>query len=155
MASDRSELGISLSFMPRDTGQNPVTYLRIDFLIYAYEDLAVFSLGEVRDQSRPSKKQVAILKYDNSRIYSKRVYTKGLLQSSGLQPVVTTAGLEKLGQWGREGIVTGVQKGLLLESATLREESPVRSRGQLCRAGVWGVQIPSLVVPAPLTPLTG
>ena len=69
--------------------------------------------------------------------------------------VVTTAGLEKLGQWGREGIVTGVQKDLLLESATLREESPVRGHGQLCRAGVWGVQIPSLVVPAPLTPLTG
>ena len=54
----------------------------------------------------------------------------------GLQPAVTTAGLEKLGQWGREGIVTGVQKDLLLlESATLREESPVRGHGRLCRAG--------------------
>ena len=63
-----------------------------------------------------------------------------------------------MGQWGREGIVTGVQKDLLLlllESATLRQESPVQGHGQLCRAGVRGVQIPSLVVPAPLTSLTG
>lgn len=58
-----------------------------------------------------------------------------------------------LGTVRKGGIVTGVQKDLLLESATLRERpSPgamVSSAGR-----VWGVQIP-VVVSTPLTPLTG